>query len=313
MASTTIAIVGPTGTGKTELSIALAERIEAEIVNCDSRQVYRGLDIGSAKPPAELRQRVPHHLFDVVDPAEVFDCARYTTIARQAIAEIHGRGRAALLVGGTGLYLKALRYGLFPGPPRDYAVRADLEAREVAAPGALHRDLAAVDPVCAARLHPNDRVRVIRALEVHRLTGVPLSTWQSRHAFRGDELPMRVVGLTLPRAQLYARLDARCRTMVEQGLIEEVRGLLDAGHSPQLPSLHSIGYREIIEYLRGATDLQQAIELMARATRRFAKRQLTWFRADPTLHWLEADTATPEAILEASPPTSNPRPPTTCV
>lgn len=294
-----IAIVGPTGTGKTELSLAVAAAIGAEIVNCDSRQIYRGLEIGCAKPPPALRRERPHHLFDVVDPTEAFDCARYAAMARAAISAIHERDRPALLVGGTGLYLKALRYGLFPGPPRDEKLRRELAASEASSPGSLHRALTAIDPTTAARLHPNDRLRVIRALEVHRLTRVPLSAWHDRHAFRGDELAMTVIGLDMPRSQLYDRLGARCLAMIEAGLLDEVRGLLDAGYSLTLPALQSIGYREIGEYVRGRIDLPTAVERMTRATRRFAKRQTTWFRADPTVQWLDAAGATADAVLAA--------------
>jgi tRNA dimethylallyltransferase len=297
MSKRVIAIVGPTGTGKTELSLAVAAAIDAEVVNCDSRQIYRGLDIGSAKPAAALRRQRAHHLFDVVDPTEAFDCVRYADMARTTIAAIHERGRPALLVGGTGLYLKALRYGLFPGPPRDEKLRRALAASEEAAPGSLHRALAAIDAKTAARLHPHDRLRIIRALEVQRLTGVPLSAWHDRHAFRGDELAMTVVGLDMPRPQLFERLGTRCLAMLEEGLLDEVRGLLDAGYSPALPALQSIGYREIGEYLRGRTDLDAAVERMIRATRRFAKRQTTWFRADATIHWLDASSASPQSVL----------------
>ncbi len=298
MGVSTWAIVGPTGTGKTELSMAAAAMLDAEIVNCDSRQIYRGLDIGSAKPSLELREQVPHHLFDVADPDEVFDCARYRDMARSAIAAIHARGRAALLVGGTGLYLKALRFGLFPGPPRDDGLRSTLETRETESPGVLHRELAEVDPPAAERIHPNDRVRVVRALEVYRLTGRPLSSWQSEHAFRGDELEMRVVGLEMPRERLYRRIDARCRAMMEGGLIEEVTGLLAAGYGADTPSLSSIGYRETMAYLQGTFGFDEAVARMARATRRFAKRQSTWFRADSSVRWIDAESADARDLLD---------------
>lgn len=295
-----IAIVGPTGTGKTDLALAVAEAIGAEVVNCDSRQIYRGLDIGSAKPSLESRQRVPHHLFDVAAADEGFDCVRYRALALDAIAGIQQRGQVALLVGGTGLYLKALRFGLFPGPPRDDALRRELAAREAAAPGSLHRALAAVDAASAVRLHANDHTRLIRALEVQQLTGVPLSTWHAEHRFAGDELPLTVVGLHAARPRLYERIDRRCRTMLAAGLVDEVRGLLAAGYAADLPALQSIGYREIVAYLGGRLDFDAAIERMARASRRFAKRQMTWFRADPTIHWLDAETATAAAVITAA-------------
>ena len=291
-----IAIVGPTGTGKTDLALALAERIDAEIVNADSRQVYRGLDIGSAKPTAAERARVPHHLFDVVDPDESFDCARYRDLARAMLADIESRGRNAVLVGGTGLYLKVLRHGLFAGPRRDAELRGRLEALEVAEPGALHARLARVDPDAARRLHPHDRVRLIRALEVCELTGRPMSAWQAEHGFRAAEIDCRMIGLALERKALYARIDARCRRMIDEGLVDELRGLYERGYSSDVPALGSIGYREIGRYVRGECDLDAAVADMARATRHFAKRQLTWFRADPTVEWLDAAAANAEDL-----------------
>jgi tRNA dimethylallyltransferase len=284
-----VALVGPTGAGKTSVALQLAERWGAEIVNCDSRQVFRGLDIGTAKPTAAERGRVPHHLFDVVDPDQRFDAARYAALARAAIADIRRRGRRVLVVGGTGLYLKALRVGLFAGPAADAALRARLLAEEAAAPGTLHARLARVDPPTAARLAVRDRVRLVRALEVFERTGRPLSAWHAAQA--RDELPMRVVGLHVPRAALYARLDARAAAMLAAGLLDEIRALWARGYGPELPALRSIGYREMGAHLRGAMDRAAALAAMQRATRRFAKRQLTWFRADPSVEWLPAEEA----------------------
>jgi tRNA dimethylallyltransferase len=293
-----LAIVGPTGTGKTALGLALAERFGGEIVNADSRQVYRGLDIGSAKPDAGERARVPHHLFNVVDPDEPFDCATYVRLARAALAGIAGRGRPAILVGGTGLYLKALRHGLFPGPPRDARLRAGLEAGERAAPGALYARLREIDPVAADRLHPNDVVRLVRAMEVYELTGRPISAWQEEHAFRATEVEVRMIGLDMERRALYDRIDRRSAAMVEAGLVDEVRELRRA-YGKDAPALQSIGYREIGAFLDGGLDLSQAVVDMARATRHLAKRQLTWFRADPTIAWLDAKDSTPDDVAAA--------------
>lgn len=286
-----IALVGPTGSGKTAVALQLAARWGAEIVNCDSRQVFRGLDIGTAKPTAAERATVPHHLFDVVDPDQAFDAARYAALARAAIAEIRGRGRRAIVVGGTGLYLRALRFGLFAGPAADPALRARLLAEEAAAPGVLYARLAAIDPATATRLAARDRVRVVRALEVFEVSGRRLSEWHAAHRAAGGELAMRVVGLHVPRATLVARLDARCEAMLAGGLLAEVRALLARGYGPELPALGSIGYRQMAAHLRGALDLAAALAAMQRATRQLAKRQRTWFRADPTVEWLAADAA----------------------
>jgi tRNA dimethylallyltransferase len=284
-----LALVGPTGAGKTELSLPLAARLDAEIVNCDSRQVFRFLDIGTAKPTAAERAALPHHCFDVVDPDQPFDCSRYRELARAAIAAVQARGRRVVLVGGSGLYLKVLRYGIAPAPRRDAALRARLAALEDATPGALHARLAALDPDAAARLHPHDRVRLIRAVEVCELGGRPLSAVQAAHGFRSPELDCRVIGLRMDRAALYARLDVRCQRMVDEGLVDEVRGLWQRGFGPALRPLRSIGYREIGEHLRGRRDLDSAIAAMQRATRQFAKRQLTWFRGDPSVEWVEPE------------------------
>src|SRR5262245_6599432 len=294
-----IALVGPTGAGKTSLSLELAQRLDAEIVNCDSRQVFRFLDVGTAKPTAAERSALPHHLFDVVDPDQPFDCARYRALALAAIADIRGRGKRVVLVGGSGLYLKVLRYGLAPAPPRNASLRARLSALEEAEPGALHARLAAVDAASAARLHRRDRVRLIRALEVCELTGRPLSAWQAEHAFRDAELDCRVIGLRMERGALYARLDARCREMIERGLLDEVRALWQRGFGPDLPPLRSIGYREVGLHLQGRCDLPSALAAMQRATRQFAKRQLTWFRADPTVEWRDAASVSVDDIAPA--------------
>jgi len=291
-----LALVGPTGTGKTALSLALAERLGAEIVNCDSRQVFRGLDIGSAKPTPAERARAPHHLFDVAAPDEAFDAARYAALARAALAAIAARGRPAIVVGGTGLYLKALRYGLLAAPRRDAGVRARLAADEAAAPGTLHARLARLDPASAARLHANDRLRLIRALEVLELTGTTLSAWRAGHGFARAAVPMRVVGLTLLRPALYARLDARCAAMLDAGLLDEVRALRAAGFGATR-ALASIGYRELGAHLDGRCALPAALAAMQQATRNLAKRQLTWFRADATVQWMDADRVTLDELL----------------
>ena len=288
---TIIALVGPTGAGKTELGIALAQQFNAEIINADSRQVYRRLDIGSAKATVAQRAAVTHHVVDVVEPDEPFDCARFRQLALAAIADITARGRRVLIVGGTGLYVKVLLRGLFDGPSRDPGLRAALLEEDERAPGTLHQRLRTVDPVGAQRLHPHDRMRLIRALEVYQLTGRPISDWQAEHRFESGALDARVLGLSLPRPELYARINARCQAMVDAGLIDEVRRLYADGFDPDLPTLRSPGYREIGEYVRGLCDLPTAIARMAKATRHLAKRQVTWFRADPRIVWCAPELA----------------------
>jgi tRNA dimethylallyltransferase len=280
-----VALVGPTGVGKTAVGIAVATACNAEIVNADSRQVYRRLDIGSAKPTPAQQAAVAHHVIDVAEPDEAFDCARFRELATAAVHDIVARGKRVLVVGGTGLYVKVLLHGLCAAPPRDAALRAALLEAESRRPGTLHRRLVGVDPTTAARLHPHDRVRLVRALEVHALTARPLSAWQADHRFADRAFDALTIGLTLPRPDLYARIDARCDTMLADGLVAEVRSLLAAGFDPALPALCSPGYREISEYVRDRCDLPTAVARMARATRRLAKRQLTWFCAAPSTRW----------------------------
>jgi tRNA dimethylallyltransferase len=284
-----VALVGPTGAGKTELGVALAQQFNAEIINADSRQVYRRLDIGSAKATPQQRAAAAHHLVDVVEPDEPFDCARFRTLARAAIDDITRRGKRVLIVGGSGLYIKALLHGLFEGPSRDTTLRAALLQEEAHAPGALHRRLRSVDPVAATRLHPHDHMRVVRALEVYQLTGQPISAWQAQHHFGGNEFDTRILGLLLPRAELYERINARCHAMLDAGLVDEVQRLSADGFALDLPSLRSPGYREIGDHVRGLCDLRTAIAGMAQATRQLAKRQLTWFRANQQIAWCAPD------------------------
>jgi tRNA dimethylallyltransferase len=245
--------------------------------------------VGSAKPSPTQRTAVPHHVVDVVDPDEPFDAARFRDLAVAAIRDILGRRRQVLVVGGTGLYIKVLRGGLFAGPPRDPAIRARLEAEENAAPGTLYGRVVQYDPEAAHKLHPNDRFRLIRALEVYELTGRPISEWQAEHAFGDSEFEFRTIALDLPRKQLYERIDRRCREMIAAGLVEEVKRLHAAGYGPELAALQSPGYREVGEHLAGQYDLDVAIARMAQATRRLAKRQLTWLRSDVHSIWRVAE------------------------
>lgn len=285
-----VALVGPTAGGKTDLGVALATRLGAEIVSVDSRQVYRRLDIGTAKPDAAARAAVPHHLIDVVEPDEPFDAARFATLGRDVVGGILGRGRNVLLVGGSGLYLRALTEGLCPAPPADPEVRAAL-ARELALHGvaALHAELARHDPGAAARIAPRDAVRISRALEVLRITGRPLSAWQEEHAFADRPWDVLFLVLCPPADELEVRIARRSRQMWDDGLVAETESVLAAGFAPDLKPLQAIGYREAQEHLRGALDREQAIERVRVATRQYAKRQRTWFRARPDTEWLEGN------------------------
>lgn len=281
-----LAVVGPTATGKTDLALRLAERVEAEIVNADALQVYRGLDLGTAKPTAGERARVPHHLVDVLDPEERFSAGEFARRARRAIDGIHGRGRWAFVVGGSGFYLRALFEGLTPLPRAQPEIRQALRERiREEGPEALHAELARRDPETAARLPPGDRQRIVRALEVVEATGRPLSEWIARQPAPARPLSALHVGLTLPRAILYDRISARVARMVERGWVEEVRGLLARGVSPESPAFQAIGYRQLVGHVRGEATLEEAVADIVQATRRFAKRQWTWFRKQPQVVW----------------------------
>ncbi len=290
-------LVGPTGSGKTGVATDIAERLGAEIVNADSRQLYRGMDIGTAKPSPEERRRVPHHLINVRRPDEPLDVATFARIAREAVAEIARRERPVLVVGGSGLYLRALRGGIFSGPSASTGIRSELE--QIAATHGipfLHDRLNEVDPVSAARIQRNDLYRIVRALEVYRLTGLPISVHQQRHRFSAHEFESLTVGLNVARERLYEAINQRFDAMLAAGLIDEVRALLAAGYSPERPPLRTIGYREIAAFVRGEVALDQAIARAKRETRRLAKRQLTWFRSEPGIVWLDADRAREEAL-----------------
>lgn len=282
-----VAIVGPTAVGKTALAVRLADEFPAEVVSADSRQVYRYMDIGTAKPTAAERQRVQQHLLDVVDPDEPFTLAQYQALANVAIADIQARGRLPLLVGGTGLYVHAVLEGLdIPHVEPHPLLRQELYA-EADAQGceALHRRLVAVDPAAAERIDPRNVRRVVRALEVCQQTGRPISTLQ-----RATPPPYRTlrIGLTMPRPLLYQRIDQRVEDMVAAGLVEEVRLLVRRGYGMELPSMSGVGYRQIGLYLRGEVSLDEAIALIKRQTRRFVRQQANWFRRDdPAIAWFE--------------------------
>lgn len=290
-------IVGPTAVGKTPLGLALAKKHTGEILSADSQQVWRGFDVGTAKASPAERTAVPHHLIDLADATETFDAARFVTLADAAIADIHARGKKAFVVGGTGMYLRMLEFGLCEAPPRDGAIRATLEA-EARQKGltTLHAELARLDPDSARRIHPNDPTRIIRAMEILRISSVPASRWRSSHGFATPRYRTLKLGLDIPRPLLYERINARVDAMIGGGLVEEVRALL-ARYSSSCQPFSAVGYREIVAHLEGKMDLATAISLTKKNTRHFAKRQLTWFRADPAVQWFHPEDAS--AIGEA--------------
>ena len=296
-----IAVAGPTASGKSDLGLALARRLGGEIVCMDSMQIYRRMDIGTAKPTAQERALLPHHMLDVADPTEAYAVADYAVAAERVIAGILSRGKVPILVGGTGLYLKALMDGLsLGGAGGDERLRAELNALadEPGGKERLHARLAAVDPETAARLHPNDRRRVIRAIEVYEQTGVPMS--RQNHA--AQDRPFRVLPLALewPRDLLYARLEARVHRMMEMGLLSEVRALLESGVPPAAQSMQGIGYKELIPVVMGQGDVDRAVWEIIVHTRHYAKRQGTWLRAEPRCVWLDARDA--DALLARAAP-----------
>jgi tRNA dimethylallyltransferase len=284
-----LVVAGPTGVGKTAAAVALAGRLPIEVISADSRQVYRGMDVATGKPTAAERGAVRHHLIDVVDPDDRYDAARFARDARAAIEAIRGRGRLPVVVGGTGLYIRALLRGLDPAVPADPTYRAEL-GEIVAREGrpALHARLATAAPLLARRLHPNDHVRVIRALELVR-AGSPAGDAQTRWREPRADFDLVHVGLTLDRKTLAHRLRQRAEGMVAAGLEREVRGLLARGLDPSLPALQGIGYREFVRVVQGQLDAAEALRLMQRDTVRYARRQWTWLAREPEIGWLDVD------------------------
>jgi tRNA dimethylallyltransferase len=283
-------LVGPTAVGKSRVAIPLAQALGTEILTADSTQVYRGMDIGTDKPRLEERGGVPHRLIDLAAPDEPFNAGRYRRAALEEIARLHAEGRVPVVVGGTGLYVRALAYGLWEGPPADWGLRRQLLEEEAASgEGYLWRRLAETDPVLAQTLHPRDRGKIVRALEVAMRTGVPLSEWHRRHGFAERAFPSIMIGLTMDRAALYRRIDARVLTEIEAGLVEETRGLLARGYKETLGSMKALGYRQMTGYLKGRYGWEDAVRRLQRDTRHFAKRQWTWFRSDSNVNWLTVE------------------------
>lgn len=287
-----VIITGPTATGKSGLAVKLALELKGEIVNCDSMQVYKGMDIGTAKPCREERMGITHHLIDIVNPDEEFNASLYRGHALPAINGILDRNRVCLVVGGTGLYIKSLLGGLFECPQSDPEIRDRLLTEyDQQGKDKLYERLKKVDPESAATIHPNDRVRVTRAIEIFELTGMPFSTLVSGHQFGDSDFLALKLALFYERDILYKRINDRSIRMFESGLIEETERLLNKGYSPDLKPLKSIGYRHAIEYLKGRAGYDESVESLRQDTRRYAKRQLTWFRADPEMIWCSPDNA----------------------
>jgi tRNA dimethylallyltransferase len=282
-----VTVAGPTGSGKSELALGIAEDCHGEIVNCDSLQLYRHLNIGTAKLLPSERRGIPHHLLDLLDPDQVFTAGEYADAARRVIAEVAGRGFVPIVVGGTGFYLRALLEGLFPGPRREDALRRRLAGREARHPGWLHRVLVRFDPSSAARIHPADVQKLVRAVEVLLLTRRPLSSWfeEGRQPLEGFRVLK--LGLDPPRQALYERIDRRCEQMFSGGLIEEVSRVLSLGFPPGSKALEAHGYRQALQVLRSEASPREALESARQNTRRYAKRQWTWFRRDREIVWLQ--------------------------
>lgn len=302
-----VALVGPTAAGKTEIAVQLARKINAEIISCDSRQIYRGMNIGTAKPTGKWITKdgqkqffvdsVPYWLIDVVIPDENFTAGKYKRMAEQILLGIYKRNKIPVLVGGSGLYLRAVIDGLCEVPPADYHLRENLklEAKQQGK-NFLYQKLKKIDPQLASRIKPGDSLRIIRGLEVFQKTGIPLSQWQ-RETQAGD-YKILIWGLSWKRETLYKRINHRVEKMLADGFIEEVKNLLNQGYSPDSNALQSLGYKEVIGYLRGEYDFSRTVELIQRNTRRYAKRQLTWFRKDKRIQWIAMDGKTPAEIVE---------------
>jgi tRNA dimethylallyltransferase len=282
-----VAVAGPTGSGKSDLALQIAENFHGEIINCDSLQVYRHFDIGTAKLPVAERREIPHHLIDIIDPDELFTAGEFARVARGLIADISARGRLPVVAGGTGFYLRALLDGLFEGPSRDQPLRDRLAAREARRAGSLHRILKKLDSVSATKIHANDVPKVTRALEVCLLTRRPVSELfeRGRDALKGYRTLK--LGLLPDRDELYPRLDTRCAWMFEHGLVEEVRAILAMGFAPECKPFESHGYKQALQFIRSELSLRDAVFYAQRNTRNYAKRQITWFRRERDLVWLK--------------------------
>ncbi|MFZ2146895.1 MAG: tRNA (adenosine(37)-N6)-dimethylallyltransferase MiaA [Sedimentisphaerales bacterium] len=283
-------ILGVTASGKGRLAFELAQSLGAEIISIDSMKVYRRMDIGTAKPPAEARQRIKYHLIDIVEPSDSFSVAAFLDAALQAMEQIKGRNKPIITVGGTALYIKALLYGLFEGPGTNQQIRAELKARaEAEGLGELHSELTNIDPVAAERINPNDSKRIIRALEVYQLTGKPISSLQKQWDRRDTQHDWTIIGLQREKTDTSGRINKRVKKMITAGFVDEVKSLLAEEKPLSRQARCAIGYAEIIEYLNGHISSEDAVELIKKNTRRLAKNQRTWFKTFKNVHWLDIE------------------------
>ena len=285
-----VVICGPTGLGKTAVSIELAIESHGEIIGADSMQIYRYMNIGTAKPTLNEQKRVHHHLIDIVDPDEPFDAASFAKMAGDVIIKLHAEGIVPFVVGGTGLYIKALVHGLSQAGPADKDIRMRLkEAESLHGSGFLYERLSKCDSVAAERIHPNDTFRIIRALEVYEATGMAISQYSKNHRFEKRRFNVLKIGLHMERKAMYDRINRRVDAMIEAGLVDEVNKLLGMGYSEDLKSMQSIGYRHMVDYIKGRITWEEAVRTLKRDSRRYAKRQITWFKADPEILWAEPE------------------------
>jgi tRNA dimethylallyltransferase len=285
-----VVVTGPTASGKSTLAVDLALRFEGEVVSADSMQVYRGMDVATAKTPVSERQGIPHHMLDVIDPDQEFNAAIYRSMAAPLVSEITARGKVCLVVGGTGLYIKALLGGLFECPSADAAFRARLQKQcERYGSVFLYRELQKLDPTYADRVHPNDRLRIIRALEVIHRTRTPMSRLIREHRFRDRSFQSFMIGLQWEREGLYQRINDRCLAMIAGGLMAETEVLLKKGYTTDLKPMQALGYRHMVNVLKGVWTMEEATRSLQTDTRRYAKRQLTWFRAEHEMNWFSPE------------------------
>lgn len=282
-----VAIVGPTAIGKSRIGIEVAKILNTEILTADSRQVYRDMNIGTDKPAVSEQQGIPHRLIDLVDPDQSFNVGDFRYHATQEITRLHCQGQLPLVIGGTGLYIRALLRGLCPGPPANWHIRNELaQEAKTQGPTFLYEKLQQVDPELAQRLHPHDQPKIQRALEVYKILGTPLSVVQRQHRFEDTPYPFLLIGLTMDRQTLYRRIETRVEWEIHKGLVQETQSLMDRGYHRALGSMKGLGYRQFSGYLAGEYSYEEAVRLLKRDTRHFAKRQMTWFQKEPDIHWI---------------------------